>query len=412
MEKPGHAEKKEEGLSDPFGEKKGAELSDPFAATKEEKEEGLSDPFASVKEQKEDNPSGPSKSEKEEVLNDPFGGEKKEEELADPFGSKKEVLVDPFAAPKEENKEDMFAMSEKTEELHDPFKKEEELTDPFAAVKKEENPPGSLTPAQEALHDPFAAEKGTIPDPFSVSTTPTTQPASLPIRPKLRPGATPLNQTINSIFTTSNSPVVRRRSSLRTSSLQGQRSLRRSLSSQNPAVSIFDGISATPSTASDSLFTFDSVTPPTPSLSRFEKREKLYLSTDDDYLSVAQRIGVFLTPMAEETEKKPARVVDVVSFFENDDEFSADIEDGQRLRVIFDNMLPVVNDKPVLPDPDEMIEQVERKAEALAVLLDSISVGWGMGGQKKKLQRQIRAIEEEECVFEADYDIRVCEKWG
>ena len=127
---------------------------------------------------------------------------------------------------------------------------------------------------------------------------------------------------------------------------------------------------------------------------------------------MAQRIGVFLTPMAEETEKKPARVVDVVSFFENDDEFSADIEDGQRLRVIFDNMLPVVNNKPVLPDPDEMIEQVERKAEALAVLLDSISVGWGMGGQKKKLQRQIRAIEEEECVFEADYDIRVCEKWG
>ena len=30
----------------------------------------------------------------------------------------------------------------------------------------------------------------------------------------------------------------------------------------------------------------------------------------------------------------------------------------------------------------------------------------------QKLQRQIRAIEEEECVFEADYDIRVCEKWG
>ena len=137
----------------------------------------------------------------------------------------------------------------------------------------------------------------------------------------------------------------------------------------------------------------------------------LSLSNDSDYADVAQRIGVYLTPMAEVKEPvKPAQVIDVVSFFAHDADFSTDIEDGQRLRVIFDNMLPVINDKPVLPDPEEMDEQVERKAEALEVLLTTLNLGWGKSGVKKRLQRQIRAVLDEKCSLEATHDIAVCEK--
>ena len=394
----------EEGLKDPFASVEKGESKQDLFTMSDKKEEELQDPFASAT--KEEKKMGDSKG-KEEELNDPF---KDEKELLDPFRTQKEEeLQDPFvSATKEENKQDMFAMSDKKEDSADSAKTPE-MKDLY---KNEE---------QKELHDPFAAEQEGLVDPFSNPQQATTsnisqQNASPIVQPKLRPAPSPLGQSINSIFFTSNSPVIRRRSSLRTSSPQVQRSLhgqtpRRVLFPQSPAASLFDGLSSTP-TSTGSLFTFDSVTPPRPTVSRLEKHEMLNLSTDDDYFSMAQHIGVPLTPITEqEVKRKPAQVVDVVSFFANDDEFSVDIEDGQRLRVIFDNMLPVVNNKPVLPDPEEMTEQVVRKAEALNVLLDSIRAGWGMNGKKKKLQRQVRSITEEVCVFEADSDICVCEKW-
>ena len=414
-----------EGLVDPFGgkeEKK--ELMDPFAEAKEEEKKELVDPFTAVKEDKGDLFSGMEKKENEGPV-DPFGGKKDENTSSVPVEEKKEELHDPFAEEKEEK-----------EELHDPFaetrqEKEDALPNPFSHPEKEEKTESLVDPiagAKEELHDPFAQseKKEELPNPFAqpkeeknalfdpfASTDFSAHPIPTP--------QSTLQHSVNQLFSTSNKPVIIKKPSLRRSADLSSRlpsrptphaDLFSSISSE-PQASLFDGLSATPTQSSQDLFTFDSVSPAqtaTP-LTRLEKHEMLSLSNDSDYADVAQRIGVYLTPMAEVKEPvKPAQVIDVVSFFAHDADFSTDIEDGQRLRVIFDNMLPVINDKPVLPDPEEMDEQVERKAEALEVLLTTLNLGWGKSGVKKRLQRQIRAVLDEKCSLEATHDIAVCEK--
>ena len=322
----------------------------------------------------------------------------------DPFAEKEEELHDPFAETRQEKEDALpnpFAQPEKKEE------KAENLVDPFAQSKKElSNPFAQPKEEKNTFFDPFASTD------FSAHPIPTPQST--------------LQHSVNQLFSTSNKPVIVKKPSLRRSADLSSRlpsrptphaDLFSSISSE-PQASLFDGLSATPTQSSQDLFTFDSVSPvqtATP-LTRLEKHEMLSLSNDSDYADVAQRIGVFLTPMADVKESvKPTQVIDVVSFFADDADFSTDIEDGQRLRVIFDNMLPVINDKPVLPDPEEMDEQVERKAEALEVLLTTLNLGWGKSGVKKKLQRQIRSVLDEKCSLEATHDIAVCEKcvwWG
>ena len=80
------------------------------------------------------------------------------------------------------------------------------------------------------------------------------------------------------------------------------------------------------------------------------------------------------------------------------------------MRIIFDNMLPVVNDNPVIPEPEEMAEQVICKAEALLMLLEGINVGFMRKQKKAKLIREIYSICDERCYSEIGYDIKVCEK--
>ena len=414
-----------EGLVDPFGgkeEKK--ELMDPFAEAKEEEKKELVDPFTAVKEDKGDLFSGMEKKENEGPV-DPFGGKKDENTSSVPVEEKKEELHDPFAEEKEEKEElhDPFAETrqEKEDALPNPFshpekeEKTESLVDPFAGAKEELHDPFAQSEKKEELPNPFAQpkeEKNALFDPFA-STDFSAHPIPTP--------QSTLQHSVNQLFSTSNKPVIIKKPSLRRSADLSSRlpsrptphaDLFSSISSE-PQASLFDGLSATPTQSSQDLFTFDSVSPAqtaTP-LTRMEKHEMLSLSNDSDYADVAQRIGVYLTPMAEVKEPvKPAQVIDVVSFFADDADFSTDIEDGQRLRVIFDNMLPVINDKPVLPDPEEMDEQVERKAEALEVLLTTLNLGWGKSGVKKRLQRQIRAVLDEKCSLEATHDIAVCEK--
>ena len=414
-----------EGLVDPFGgkeEKK--ELMDPFAEAKEEEKKELVDPFTAVKEDKGDLFSGMEKKENEGPV-DPFGGKKDENTSSVPVEEKKEELHDPFAEEKEKKEElhDPFAETrqEKEDALPNPFshpekeEKTESLVDPFAGAKEELHDPFAQSEKKEELPNPFAQpkeEKNALFDPFA-STDFSAHPIPTP--------QSTLQHSVNQLFSTSNKPVIIKKPSLRRSADLSSRlpsrptphaDLFSSISSE-PQASLFDGLSATPTQSSQDLFTFDSVSPAqtaTP-LTRLEKHEMLSLSNDSDYADVAQRIGVYLTPMAEVKEPvKPAQVIDVVSFFAHDADFSTDIEDGQRLRVIFDNMLPVINDKPVLPDPEEMDEQVERKAEALEVLLTTLNLGWGKSGVKKRLQRQIRAVLDEKCSLEATHDIAVCEK--
>ena len=421
----GKEEKKE--LMDPFAEAKEEEkkeLMDPFAEAKEEEKKELVDPFTAVKEDKGDLFSGMEKKENEGPV-DPFGGKKDENTSSVPVEEKKEELHDPFAEEKEKKEElhDPFAETrqEKEDALPNPFshpekeEKTESLVDPFAGAKEELHDPFAQSEKKEELPNPFAQpkeEKNALFDPFA-STDFSAHPIPTP--------QSTLQHSVNQLFSTSNKPVIIKKPSLRRSADLSSRlpsrptphaDLFSSISSE-PQASLFDGLSATPTQSSQDLFTFDSVSPAqtaTP-LTRLEKHEMLSLSNDSDYADVAQRIGVYLTPMAEVKEPvKPAQVIDVVSFFAHDADFSTDIEDGQRLRVIFDNMLPVINDKPVLPDPEEMDEQVERKAEALEVLLTTLNLGWGKSGVKKRLQRQIRAVLDEKCSLEATHDIAVCEK--
>ena len=73
-------------------------------------------------------------------------------------------------------------------------------------------------------------------------------------------------------------------------------------------------------------------------------------------------------------------------------------------------MLPVVDENPVIPEPEEMAEQVICKARALLTMLDSLSVSWTQQKKKKRLVNQVKKILDERCYSEIGYDIKVCEK--
>ena len=136
-------------------------------------------------------------------------------------------------------------------------------------------------------------------------------------------------------------------------------------------------------------------------------------STEEDVRQAAVRLGVELKELERpmpELRKTRATVVDVVRYFDMDEEFDEEEEDGQRLRVIFDNMLPVVDENPVIPEPEEMAEQVTCKAQALLTMLEGMKVKWGKSQKKSKLIRQVHAILNERCFSEIGYDIKVCEK--
>lgn len=135
------------------------------------------------------------------------------------------------------------------------------------------------------------------------------------------------------------------------------------------------------------------------------------IDEDEGIERIAERIGIDLTPQEEDSEEETVREsMDVVTFFRNDAELNDTAEDGQRLKVIFDNMLPVVNDNPVIPEPEEMAEQVICKSKALLTLLEGVKGGWSTQQKKKKLIREVYSICDERCYSEIGYDIKVCEK--
>ena len=143
----------------------------------------------------------------------------------------------------------------------------------------------------------------------------------------------------------------------------------------------------------------------------FRRNSILTMDTPEDTKLIASRIGVDLPVIRESSPpRKPVQTVDIVDFFENDDEFNETEEDGKRLRVIFDNMLPIVNNNPVIPEPEEMEEQVVCKARALLTMLASMNVGWRKAAKKKLLEKRIYDVTRERCYSEIGYDIRVCEK--
>ena len=169
-------------------------------------------------------------------------------------------------------------------------------------------------------------------------------------------------------------------------------------------------------------------------LSYFRRNSIIEMKTPEDKRQVAERIGVSLPQMEKqntttetstettkettketstetttETTKDPVKTVDLVEFFDNDDEFVVG-EDGQRLRVLFDNMLPMVGNNPIIPEPEEMEEQVSCKAEALLTMLASMNLGWRKGAKKKLLEKRIHDILKEKRPGDIDKDLRVCQK--
>lgn len=455
------AEKKEESLNDPFSEKK-EELHDPFA---EKKEESLSDPFAEKKEESLNDPFG---EKKDEELHDPFA-EKKDETLSDPFAEKKEekkeeTLNDPFAdTSKEEEKEkaavlmNPFGATKKEEPLADPFaaeQKEEPLTDPFANTKKEESltDPFAATKKEEPLTDPFATTKKEEPlsNPFAdISNTPSKQENASPSQMDQS-----RQREMDMVFNSSQ-PLAKRPSQ----TLEEIERLKTQKDQLNPFASLtpksddpfgdaspsngdlFEGMSVQESSQPESAEK-EPQTPPespkemvppsmlfnptnpvqsprsqsqsrpsSPRLERLHPADLIPSKTPEDLRRAAEAIGVDMTvPETPASPPKAVRAIDVVEYFAEDDEFASTEEDGRRLRVIFDNMLPVVAENPVIPEPEEMAEQVMCKSRALLTQLETMKVSWMQQQKKKKLIRQVNTVLNERCYSTIGYDIKVCEK--
>ena len=160
----------------------------------------------------------------------------------------------------------------------------------------------------------------------------------------------------------------------------------------------------------------------------FRRNSIIEMKNPEDTLQVAERIGVQLPeiekpepskepskePSPKESSPKeaarpPVKAVDIAEFFDNDEEFVVG-EDGQRLRVLFDNMLPMVGNNPIIPEPEEMMEQVSCKTEALLTMLASMNLGWRKGAKKKSLEKRIHDVVKEKHSGDIEKDIRVCQK--
>ena len=151
--------------------------------------------------------------------------------------------------------------------------------------------------------------------------------------------------------------------------------------------------------------------PSSPRLERLRPADLIPSKTPEDLRKAAEAIGIDMTiPETPASPPKAVRAIDVVEYFAEDDDFASTEEDGRRLRILFDNMLPVVAENPVIPEPEEMAEQVMCKSRALLTQLETMKVSWMQQQKKKKLIRQVNTVLNERCYSTIGYDIKVCEK--
>ena len=400
-------------LPDSFTEHKPESLSlpNPFTDNKPESSV-LSDPFTENKPESSSLPNPFNKSKPEtSVLPDPFIDNKSESStLPNPFNENKpeetSILPDPFTGNK----------SEESSSLPNPFTENKPETSPLPESTQEE---------PIALSDPFAFQPSPSDDLFaSLSPTPDTR-----------------QQEIDTIFDTSNTSMLKRPSQtlaeIRASSTLSKPE------SQQPAEDPFANVSTpvgedlfmgmtsheTPepeilTDMSNPEIITETTDPEKPTetpipeiftegkpLSRLTPGTLLPADSPEDLRKAAEAIGVNMEePETPTLMPHEVHAVDVVKYFQEDDELGSDEDDGKRLRILFDNMLPVVNENPVIPEPEEMAEQVICKARALLTMLDSLSVPWTQQKKKKRLVNQVKKILDERCYSEIGYDIKVCEK--
>ena len=383
-------------MTDPFAENKGKEpLVDPFADNK--KEESLTDPFA----------------EKKEELNDPFA-EKKEESSANPFADheKKEVsLTDPFAEKKDEPMTDPFANTKKDEPMADPFaekKKDESLTDPFANTKKDEPPANPSEMDQSRQREMDMVFNSSQPLAKRPSQTLEEIEKLKTQKDQLNPFAslTPKSDDPFGEVSPSNGDLFEGMSiqeSPQLESVEKELQTPESPKEMVPPSMLFNPVHS-PRSQPQSR-------PSSPRLERLRPADLIPSKTPEDLRKAAEAIGIDMTiPETPASPPKAVRAIDVVEYFAEDDDFASTEEDGRRLRILFDNMLPVVAENPVIPEPEEMAEQVMCKSRALLTQLETMKVSWMQQQKKKKLIRQVNTVLNERCYSTIGYDIKVCEK--
>ena len=410
---------KEEPMTDPFAENKGKEpLVDPFADNK--KEESLTDPFAEKKEElndpfaekKEESSANPfADHEKKEVsLTDPFA-EKKDEPMADPFAEKKdEPMADPFAEKKDEPMADPFA-EKKDEPMADPFaekKKDESLTDPFANTKKDEPPANPSEMDQSRQREMDMVFNSSQPLAKRPSQTLEEIEKLKTQKDQLNPFAslTPKSDDPFGEVSPSNGDLFEGMSiqeSPQLESVEKELQTPESPKEMVPPSMLFNPVHS-PRSQPQSR-------PSSPRLERLRPADLIPSKTPEDLRKAAEAIGIDMTiPETPASPPKAVRAIDVVEYFAEDDDFASTEEDGRRLRILFDNMLPVVAENPVIPEPEEMAEQVMCKSRALLTQLETMKVSWMQQQKKKKLIRQVNTVLNERCYSTIGYDIKVCEK--
>ena len=400
-------EKKEVSLTDPFAEKKDEPMADPFANTK--KEESLTDPFA---EKKKDELTDPFAEKKDEPMTDPFANTKKDEPMADPFANTKkdEPMADPFAEKKDEPMADPFAEKKKDESLTDPFAntKKDELTDPFANTKKDEPPanPSEMDQSRQREMDmvfnssqPLAKRPSqTLEEIEKLKTQKDQLNPFASLTPKSDDPfgeASPSNGDLFEGMSIQESPQLE--------SVEKELQTPESPKEMVPPSMLFNPVHS-PRSQPQSR-------PSSPRLERLRPADLIPSKTPEDLRKAAEAIGIDMTiPETPASPPKAVRAIDVVEYFAEDDDFASTEEDGRRLRILFDNMLPVVAENPVIPEPEEMAEQVMCKSRALLTQLETMKVSWMQQQKKKKLIRQVNTVLNERCYSTIGYDIKVCEK--
>ena len=341
----------------------------------------------------------PPPAQKEEPKTDPFAENKGKEPLVDPFADnkKEESLTDPFA---------------EKEELRDPFvnkeeKKDEPMADPFAE-KKDEPPanPSEMDQSRQREMDmvfnssqPLAKRPSqTLEEIEKLKTQKDQLNPFASLTPKSDDPfgeASPSNGDLFEGMSIQESPQLE--------SVEKELQTPESPKEMVPPSMLFNPVHS-PRSQPQSR-------PSSPRLERLRPADLIPSKTPEDLRKAAEAIGIDMTiPETPASHPKAVRAIDVVEYFAEDDDFASTEEDGRRLRILFDNMLPVVAENPVIPEPEEMAEQVMCKSRALLTQLETMKVSWMQQQKKKKLIRQVNTVLNERCYSTIGYDIKVCEK--
>ena len=350
------AEKKDEPMADPFAEKKDASMADPFA---EKKDESLTDPFA---EKKDASMADPFAEKKDEPMVDPFANTKKDESLTDPFANTKkdEPPANPSEMDQSRQREMDMVFNSSQPLAKRPSQTLEEI-EKLKTQKDQLNPFASLTPKSDDPFGEVSPSNGDLFEGMSIQESPQLESVEKELQtPESPKEMVPPSMLFNPVHSPRSQPQSR---------------------------------------------------PSSPRLERLRPADLIPSKTPEDLRKAAEAIGIDMTiPETPASPPKAVRAIDVVEYFAEDDDFASTEEDGRRLRILFDNMLPVVAENPVIPEPEEMAEQVMCKSRALLTQLETMKVSWMQQQKKKKLIRQVNTVLNERCYSTIGYDIKVCEK--